>query len=286
MLRRTDFFLLLFIASLWGASYIFIRIIVPALGPWGLVFGRMLLSGGALWIAAVALGRRWGEWRLWRHYVFIAFFSSFVAQLLISHAALTLNAPTLAILNATAAMFSAVISVRALGEPLRRDRVYGLVLGVAGVAMVVGFTPLKFTPEVTLAFAGTLLAALGYAISNVYAARKLAARPALEIAIAQSGFAALMAVPMGVPALMAAMPISAGVWAALLTLSLACTSAANWLYYILMQRTTPTVSLSVTYLIPCFSLLWGLVFLGETISLLQCAGFAVVLLALRLVARR
>jgi drug/metabolite transporter (DMT)-like permease len=53
-----------------------------------------------------------------------------------------------------------------------------------------------------------------------------------------------------------------------------------------MQRTSPTVSLSVTYLIPCFSLLWGLLFLGETISPLQCAGFVVVLLALNLVARR
>ena len=99
MLRRADFLLLLFIASLWGASYIFIRVTVPVLGPWGLVCARMLLSGAALWLAARAMGRRWGEWHLWKHYVIVAFFSSFVAQFLIAHAALTLNAPTLAILN-------------------------------------------------------------------------------------------------------------------------------------------------------------------------------------------
>lgn len=286
MLRRADFLLLLFIASLWGASYIFIRVTVPVLGPWGLVCARMLLSGAALWLAARAMGRRWGEWHLWKHYVIVAFFSSFVAQFLIAHAALTLNAPTLAILNCSAAMFSALISVRVLGEPLRAGRAVGLLLGAAGVAMVVGFTPLRFTLGVTLAFAGTILAALGYAIANVYAVRKLAGRPALELAIVQSLFSGAMALPLGVPPLINAMPIDMTVLAALLALSLLCTAAANWLYYILLQRTSPTVSLSVTYLIPCFSLLWGLLFLGETISPLQYAGFAVVLVALYLVTAR
>lgn len=286
MLRRADFLLLLFIASLWGASYIFIRITVPVLGPWGMVSARMLLSGAALWLAARAIGRRWGEWSLWRHYVFISFFSSFIAQFLIAHAALTLNAPTLAILNCTAAMFAALISVRVLGEPLRATRLAGLLLGAVGVAMVVGFAPLKFTLGVTLAFTGTILAALGYAIANVYAARKLVGRPALELAIVQSLFSGAMALPLGVPPLLQAIPIDLTVLAALLALSLLCTAAANWLYYILMQRTSPTVSLSVTYLIPCFSLLWGLLFLGETISLLQYAGFIVVLAALYLVTAR
>ena len=286
MLKRTDFFLLLFIAALWGGSYIFIRILVPALGPWGLVFGRMVLSGGALWLVALAMRRPWGEWRLWKQYLLIAFFASFAAQLLISWAALTLNAPTLAILNATAAMFSALISVRAMGEPFTRSRALGLILGVIGVAMVVGFTPLKFTAAVALAFGAALAAALGYAIANVYTAVRLGKRPPLEIAIVQSGFAAAMVLPLGLPAFATAMPVGPGIWAALLTLSLACTALANLLFYTLLQRTTPTVTLSVTYLIPCFSLLWGLLFLGETISLMQYAGFAVVLIALNLVARR
>jgi len=286
MLRPRDFLLLLLIASLWGASYIFIRITVPALGPWGMVCSRMLISGAALWLAARAMGRPWGQWSLWRRYLLIAFFSSLAAQYLIAHAALTLNAPTLAILNATAAMFAALISIRVLHEPLRPTRAAGLGLGVLGVAMVVGFAPLEFTWAVGLAFAGTLLAALGYAIANVYAARKLSDRPALELAIVQSLFAGVMALPFGVPELARAWPTTATVFLSLLTLALACTAAANWLYYILLQRTSPTVSLSVTYLIPCFSLLWGLLFLGETIAPLQFAGFGVVLLALTLVTAR
>ena len=71
-----------------------------------------------------------------------------------------------------------------------------------------------------------------------------------------------------------------------MVLAVVCTAAANWLYYTLMRRTGPTVSLSVTYLIPCFSLFWGWLFLGETIAMLQLAGFTVVLAALWLVAGR
>jgi drug/metabolite transporter (DMT)-like permease len=286
MLKRRDFLLLLLIASVWGASYIFIRILVPVLGPWGLVCARMLIAGTALLIAASVLRRPWGQWRLWKRYLIVALTASFVSQFLISHAALTLNAPTLSILNASTAVFGAALSVYALGEPLRATRACGLVLGIAGVAMVVGFTPLAFTWPVILAFAASLAAAFGYAVANVYAMRKLADRPALELSIAQNIFAGVMALPLGAPAVAAAWPPSGLVLGSLLALALVCTAAANWLYYILLMRTSPTVALSVTYLIPCFSLLWGALFLAETITLLQCAGFLVVLAALYLVTAR
>ena len=285
-MKPRDFFLLLLIASVWGGSYIFIRILVPVLGPWGLVCARMLLAGAALLVIARLLGQPWGEPRLWKHYLVVAVAASFTAQYLIAYSALTLNAPTLAILNATAAMFAALLSVRALGEPLRAGRAFGLLLGIAGVAMVVGFTPLAFTWEVILAFVASLAAAFGYAVANIYAVRKLAGRPPLELAIAQNIYAGLLALPMGVPAIIAAWPPTPLIIGCLLTLALLSTAAANWLYYILMLRTSPTVALSVTYLIPCFSLLWGLLFLNETITLLQYAGFGVVLFALFLVSGR
>jgi drug/metabolite transporter (DMT)-like permease len=286
MLKRRDFLLLLLIASVWGGSYIFIRLIVPVLGPWGLVFARMTVAGAALLIATAALRRPWGEWRLLKSYLIVAFSASFLSQFLIAHAALTLNAPTLSILNASTAVFGAALSVYALGETLRARRACGLLLGVCGVAMVVGFTPLAFTWPVIIAFAASLAAAFGYALSNVYAMRKLADRPALELAIVQNVFAGVMAAPLGAPAVAAAWPISGLVLGSLVTLALLSTAAANWLYYILLQRTSPTVALSVTYLIPCFSILWGAIFLAETITLLQCAGFLVVLAALYLVTVR
>ena len=277
------------LGALWGASYIFIRITVPAVGPWGMVGGRMLISALAMYAALRVAGLPWGEKKLVRDYLVMAFLSSFLAQYLIGSAALHLNAGTLAMLNTTASMFSAVLLFLFFGEPMGRGRALGMLLGMAGVALVVGFTPQPFSWPVVLSLAGTLAAACSYACSNIYASRKLAQRPALELAFAQSFFAGLLSIPFAVPAALAG--AEAGAWTpkvlwALAALALVCTALANGLFYSLMKRTGPTVSLSVTYLIPAFSLLWGWLFLGETIALMQLAGFAVIVAGLMLVVRR
>jgi drug/metabolite transporter (DMT)-like permease len=286
MLKRADLATLLVLGAIWGSSYLYIRMIVPVVGPWGMVGPRMLGAGLVLLVVARATGVPWGDWRLWRPYLFLAFLTSFLAQFLIASAALTLNSPTLAILNSTMAMFVALISVWQLKETLHPRRALGLALGVAGVGLVVGFTPVDFTPRVALAYGGALLAALSGAYATVWAARRMKRRSSLELATVQSLFAGAMAMPLGVPGLAEAWPIPLKVALAMGVLAVVCTALANLLYYRLMKRTGPTVSMSVTYLIPCFSLLWGWLFLGETIAPLQVAGFAVVLSAVALVAGR
>ena len=286
VLRRADLCILIALGAIWGSSYMFIRIIVPVVGPWGMIAPRMLGAGLILLAIARLTGVPWGDWRLWRRYVILAFLTSFLAQYLIASAALTLNSPTLAIINSTMAMFAAVISVWMLGERMTARRGLGLGVGVAGVGLVVGFTPVAFTPPVVLAYCGALAAAFFAAYGTVYAARALKRRLTLELATVQCLFAGVMAVPLGAVPLAAAWPLAPGVALALLVLSVVCTALANLMYYRLMKRTNPTVSMSVTYLIPCFSLLWGALFLGETIAVPQIAGFAVVLGAVALVAGR
>ena len=284
-MKARDLAALVLVAALWGASYIFIRIIVPAIGPWGMVGARMLLAGVAAY-AVLRLARLpWGDKKLLRHYFITAFLASFLAQGLIASAAQTLNAATLAILNSAAPLFSALLLFLFFGEPLAARRVCGLLLGLAGVAMVVGFAPLPFTPGVVLAFAGAVAAAACYAYASIHTSRHLRERPALELSLMQCVFASLLALPLAVPEL------SAGAWSArvivaLVVLSLACTTFAGWLFFGLIQRTGPVVTMSAMYLLPAFSLVWGWLFLGETIAPLQLAGFGVIVAALLLVAGR
>lgn len=286
MFRRADLGALLLLGAIWGSSYLYIRIIVPVVGPWGMVAPRMLGAGLLLLAVARWQGKAWGDWVLWKKYLWLAFLTSFFAQYLIATAALTLNSPTLAILNATMAMFAAGISAFRLGERLSARRVAGLAMGVAGVALVVGFTPVEFTSRVVWAYGCALTAAFAGAWGTVFAARVLKARPSLELATVQSLFAGILAVPLGVPALAATWPVPMKVVIAIIVLAVLCTAVANLAYYRLMKRTSPTISMSVTYLIPCFSLLWGWLFLGETIAPAQMAGFVVVLAAVSLVAAR
>lgn len=285
-MKRADLAALIALGAIWGSSYLFIRIVVPVVGPWGMVVPRMLGAGLLLLAYARVRGVAWGEWRFWKHYLWLAFLTSLLAQYLIATAALTLNSPTLAILNTTMAMFAALFSVWMLGDTLGPRRVLGLALGVAGVCLVVGFAPVVFTPVVLLAYAAALLAALCGAYGTVFAARHLKSRPSLELSTVQSLFAGIMAMPLGVPVLAQVWPLSTKVILSLVALSVLSTALANLLYYRLMKRTSPTISMSVTYLIPCFSLLWGWLFLDETITPLQMGGFAVVLVAVALVAGR
>ena len=284
-MKPRDYAALFLIAALWGASYIFIRIIVPAIGPWGMVGARMLIAGVAAY-AALRLARLpWGDRTLLRHYFITAFLASFLAQGLIASAAQTLNAATLAILNSAAPLFSALLLFLFFDEPLTQRRACGLLLGVAGVAMVVGFTPLPFTPALVLAYTGAVGAAACYAYSSIHTSRHLRGRPALELALMQCVFASVLALPLAAPEL------AQGIWStkvivALIVLSLACTTFASWLFYGLIQRTGPVVTMSAMYLLPAFSLLWGWMFLDETIAPLQLAGFGVVVIALLLVAGR
>ena len=90
---------------------------------------------------------------------------------------------------------------------------------------------------------------------------------------------------------MALPELAQGAWSvkvliALAVLSLACTTFASWLFYGLIQRTGPVVTMSAMYLLPAFSLMWGWLFLDETIAPLQLAGFGVIVVALLLVAGR
>ncbi|MBL8382831.1 MAG: DMT family transporter [Burkholderiales bacterium] len=286
MIRRADLASLAALGAIWGSSYLFIRIIVPVLGPWGMVAPRMLGAGLMLLLVARLTGVPFGESAPWRRYVVLAFLTSFAAQYLIASAAYTLNSPTLAIINSTMAMFVALFSAWLLHERLPAKGIAGLVLGVAGVALVVGFTPMAMTPAVAAAYTCAVVAAACGAFGTVYAARHLRQRSSLELAAAQSLLAGAMALPLGVAPIAAAWPIPGTVVAALVALSVVCTALANLIYYRLMKRTSPTVSMSVTYLIPCFSLLWGWLFLDETVTLPQLAGFAVVLAAVGLVAAR
>lgn len=283
--KARDFAALLMIAALWGGSYIFIRILVVAIGPWGTVCARMLIAAVAAYGVLRLAGLPWGDKKLLRHYCITAFLASFLAQGLIANAAQTLNAATLAILNSSAPLFSAMMLFLFFGEPLAARRAYGLLLGMAGVSMVAGFTPLPFTSQVMLAFAGAIGAAACYAYSGIHTSRHLGGRPALELTLMQCMLAGLLSLPLAAPEL------AAGAWsiqalAALAALSLACTTFATWLFYGLMQRTGPVVTMSTMYVLPVFSLLWGWLFLDETITPLQLAGFGVILVALLLVAGR
>ncbi len=275
-MRRADTARLVALAAIWGASFIFIRVLAPVLGPVLTALSRVLIAGIALVAYLRATGFDGELARFWRQYLVVGVVNSALPFLMFAFAALWLPASYLAILNAAAPSFGVLLSAAVLGEALTAPRIAGLVAGLAGVTLVSNAGPVAMTAVVGLAVAASLGAALCYAVAGIYIKRFAAAAKPMAIAGWSQVFAAAALLP-AVPFSPVRGEITATVVGNVLALALLCSAVAYLLYYRLIADVGPSRALTVTFLIPLFGMLWGALLLGETITPAMIAGCALIL---------
>lgn len=263
---------LLLLAAIWGASFLFMRVAVPELGPVVLIALRVLL--GALFLLVCALWWRdlLGLRPHFGHLVQVGLINSALPFVLIAYAAQSLNVAVLAVLNATTPIWSVLISA-ALGRSRLTGRVVaGLALGLAGVAVLVGLAPGTITP---LAMLAALAAALSYASASLLVQRRSEVPPLVNAhgSLWTATFWLLPLVPFNLPP---AVPGS-GVMLSVLLLGIFCSGVAYLLYFRLVVDVGATSALTVTYLVPPFGILWGALILDEPVGLHTLAGTLMVL---------
>ncbi len=279
-MKAADLVDLLLLAALWGASFLFTRVAVPAFGPVALVELRVLIA--ALFLLMLVAWR--GELAALRanlgRATLLGLINSALPFFLYNYATLTITAGLASILNATVPMWAAVIGVLWLRERIRISQWFGLALGLIGVAVLVwgkvDLRPGSTQWSVTLAVGAALAATLAYGAA-VHLARRLQAgvAPLVTAAGTQIGAAVVMAVP--ALWLWPAQTPGAPLWLAVVALGIGCTGVAYVLYFRLIARTGPLRAASVTFLIPVFGTLWGALFLGEPVTAQTVFGGAVVL---------
>ncbi len=275
-MRTRDIGELLLLSALWGGSFLCIRIAAPVLGPIALIELRVLIAGIALLIYAVLTKMKLNLRKHWRYYLMVGILNSAIPFTLIATAELRLTAGLAAILNATTPLFGAVVAALWIKETLTVNKVIGLLLGLAGVAVLVGWSSLPFTVVVVLSVVASLAAAAFYGVAGVYT--KVMARGASSGAVAtcsQLG-AALFLLPLTFAAPMQHVP-TFSVLIAVLFLALFCTAIAYLLYFRLIANIGPTKALTVTFLSPIFGVLWGVLLLGESLTWSTIVGFAIIL---------
>ncbi len=265
------------LAAIWGASFMFMRIAVPQLGPVWLLELRLLSACLVLLLVSVALRRPLHVTRHWRHYLFLGFFNTALPFLAFTWSAQTLPASLLAVLNATAPLWGLVIGFVWRGKAVTRRAILGLLMGMGGVLCLVGFSELALEPVGLLAVAATLGAAVCYALASSYA--EYAEKVETYANAHGSLWAALLFTlplpllfPGATPASWSAEAIAAGV-----TLGLLCTGVAYVMYFRLIASAGAASALSVGYLIPLWGVLWGWLFLDEAIGWNTLLGAALVL---------
>ena len=281
-MRPRDFAGLALLGALWGASFLFIRVAVPALGPFLLVQLRVGLAAATLLLYVLAAGRMPKIRSRWRSFLVLGFFNAAVPFTLISAAEIHLTASLAAILNSTTVMFTAMVAAIWMGDTLTARKLIGIVLGIIGVTVLVGWDPTPLNGVVLLSVAAMLLASLSYALGATYVKASFSGIPPTGMAIGQLGAATALLLPLSAISIPEITP-SPAVVLSMLGLALLSTAAAYLIYFRLIENVGPTSTVTVTLLVPVFGLLFGVLLLDEPFGPGTLAGLGIILASVVLI---
>ena len=281
-MRPKDLGALMLLGALWGGSFLFIRVAVPALGPFVLMELRVGLAVVALTLYALAVGRLSKLRARWREFLIIGTVNTAIPFSLIAAAEIYLTASLAAILNSTTVLFTALVAAVWMGDPLTMRKVVGVILGIVGVAVLVGWDPIELSGVVLLSVGAMLAASLSYALGAVYIKRTFEGIPPLSMSLGQLTGGAIILLPLAAASLPGERP-SAAVTFSVLGLALLSTAVAYLLYFRLIENVGPTSTVTVTLLVPIFGLLFGVLLLDEPFGPGTLVGLGIILLSVALV---
>lgn len=276
-MKHRDRMELLLLGVLWGASFLFMRVAAPEFGAIALV--EIRVSVAALFLLVVLTWR--GGWRRMlpaaMPLTVVGAINSALPFTLFAYATLSITAGTAAVLNASAPLFAAVVAYFWVRDLLSRARVLGLIVGFGGV-LVLLWDRISFDDTgSTWAMIAALAASLAYGIAANYIKRKLGGVEPLVTATGSQIAATLLLLPVCVIYWPSVTP-SLLSWLCAIALGIACTGIAYILYFRLITHVGPAKAITVTYLVPVFGMLWGLVFLREAITVSMLIACGVILL--------
>ena len=266
---------LILLAALWGASFLFMRVAAPVIGPVWLIEMRVLIAGLALLPLVVSRRHLHLLRQEWRGLLLVGILNAALPFTLLAYATLQLSAGMTSILNATVPIFAVVVGTMIYAEPLGLRRLFGVLLGFVGVVVLVGLPQDGYTPPLWSVLAG-LAAACSYVFAANLAGRRLRHLPGVVFVTGSQLGAALALLPL-LPFWLPAVSPGWPVVSAVVALALLSTSLAFLIYFQLLREVGATRTLTVTYLIPVFAIVWGMLFLDESITLSMLMGCALVL---------
>lgn len=276
-MRHRNLAMLIALALIWGASFLFIKVAVRELTPATLILGRLGLA--ALTLALVvpfAVGTRETARQLrasWGWLVVVALVNTAIPFWLLSWGETRIDSGLASIIQASVPIFNALIAfvafreVRVTGVPL-----LGVLIGFVGVALLVGAQPegkvLGALAVVGMAFC--------YGVGGLLTGRYLKPVQPVVVGLASTAVAALVWLPVGVAEAPGNMPGWKTV-ASVVALGVPGTALAYLLFFGLITGAGAAYASLVTYLIPPIALAYGAIFLDERFGASALGGLALIL---------
>lgn len=280
-----EWILLLSLSVLWGGSFFFVGVAVKALPPFTLVGLRVGLAAVALNLIVRAMGLRMPhEGRIWRAFFGMGLLNNMIPFCLIVWGQTHIASGLASIFNATTPLFTVIVAhILTKDEKLSGGRLCGILVGFAGVAVIIGLNSLHSLGTNTLAQFAVLGAALSYAFAGVFGRRfgRMGVAP-MVTATGQVTASTILLAPLVLIAdkpWTLAMP-DLPVWLAVIGLALVSTALAYIIYFRILATAGATNLLLVTFLIPVSAIMLGALFLGEQLALKDFGGMGLICLGL------
>jgi drug/metabolite transporter (DMT)-like permease len=271
--------LLLTLSFLWGGSFFFSKVALAELPPLTVVLARVGIAALALNLAVIVGGQRMPlDTGAWARFFAMGLLNNLIPFSLIFWGQTQITSGLASILNATTPLWTVVLAhLLTRDERLTPGRLLGVLLGLAGVVVVIGPDMLGGLGLDMLAQLAVLGAACSYACAGIYG-KRFQGTPPIVTATGQVTATAIMMLP--VVALVDrpwALPMPhLATWGALAGLALLSTAVAYRIYFRLLATAGATNLLLVTFLIPVSALLLGGLILGERLDLRHLLGMALI----------
>ena len=271
--------MLLMLAAVWGGSFFFGEIALREIPPLTITLYRVMWALPILALTVLLKGIYVPRsLKVWGAYLVMGALNNAIPFSLIFWGQTQIESGLASILNGTTAMFAAVVAGLLLrDESLTAKKIFGAVLGLTGVAFIMGPRALADFNLSDLAQLAILGATLSYAFAGVWGKTVLAGQPPLMNAFGMLIGSTVLMIPIvlmfdGPPNL----ELSKGVWAALIGLASLSTALAYVLYFAILARAGAANLLLVTLLIPPFAVGLGVLFLDEQMKLEALIGFVII----------
>lgn len=277
--RPLDFAMLLALSLMWGSSFMFIELALVSIGPIWLAAARIAIAAVLLWAFARLMGRRLPlDRRTWQMAAGVALVGLVLPFPLIGWAQQGIESNQAAIIMAFTPLSTLVMAhLLTDEEKFTKGRIAGLVLGLLGVALLLGGAGLEELMVAGPRQFAVFLATLGYAYSSILM-RRMAHIPPVSAAAAIMIAAAVLTLPIALvfePFPQAPIgPLASG---ATLFLGVFSSALATVLMIQLINRIGVTFMSTNNYLVPAIGVVWGAVLLNEVVTGQTFGAFALIL---------
>ena len=276
---------LLLLSAIWGSSFLFLRIASPAFGPIFLIEMRVL-SGLLVLLPVFLVMGKYQEFQLhWKMILLVSLLNMAIPFCFFAYSAVNMGAGLLSIMNATVPIFTAMVGFLYFRQRLSQLGFAGLAVGLLGVAILMSESRDETGITSDLAIPSALFASILYGIAINLAAHKLQGVSGITITTGSLFFSSIILLPLAIISRPDVIPEGV-IWLSVLSLGIVCTGFGYVLFYRLIGKIGSQRAITTTYLIPLFSIFWGSLILGETLTASMFLGGVTILLGVALTTGR